>query len=122
MIETVLRILLPLYALLTIATLAAHRARMRRATGYDPVVIRPFRSRDTPHDFLVAVLFAAVLALLVDVLLYAISTRWLAAHLGIPALQNATPLRWVGIVAVTAGLYLSGRGSGTRVRAGAWAF
>lgn len=120
MIETLLRFLLPLYAVLTIAKLAAHRARIRKKSGHDPVVIRPFRKGGT-HEHLVSVLFVALLALLLDVLLNAVAPQWISGRLGIPALRHAAPVRWAGFVAVTGGLFLSSvavRNMGTSWRMG----
>lgn len=110
MLDTVLRILLPTYALLAIAVIAARRARLLKEIGYDPIVIRPLRQTEMPHDWLESILLVAVLALFADIVLNAVSPVWVSQQIAVPLLRHATAARWLGLGVVTGGLILSGAG------------
>jgi protein-S-isoprenylcysteine O-methyltransferase Ste14 len=102
-LDAVLRIILPLYGALAIAGLAAHRSRVSKQIGHDPLVIQPFSDSHQPHRHLERLLLVATVAALVDIALNALAPASVAASIGIPALQRAIPVRWLGLVMLTLG-------------------
>ena len=108
MLDTIFRIVLPLYGALAIAGIAAHRARIRKQTGHDPVVIDPLHRRDDLHRHLERVLLVVTFVSLTDIVLNAALPELVRDSLAIPVLRRAIPLRWLGLASMTAGLLLSG--------------
>jgi protein-S-isoprenylcysteine O-methyltransferase Ste14 len=104
-LDTILRIALPLLTGTFLAGLAIRRARLRAALGHDPVRLTPFRNLDTPHGFLEATLGAAMLVLIVDMLLFTWSPAAMAAF-AVPALRGSESVRWLGAAALLTGFVL----------------
>ena len=105
--DVVFRVFLPLYAACALVTILINRARVSRQIGHDPVVIRPFRG-DTPQRYLESVLMLGIAALCLDVVLNAVSPRFVEQYLAVGLLRRSPILGAVGFAAVTIGLLVCG--------------
>jgi protein-S-isoprenylcysteine O-methyltransferase Ste14 len=105
--DVVLRVILPLYAVVAVAAIVLNRARVSRQIGRDPVVIQPF-SGDTPQRYLESVLMLGIPALCVDVVLNAVSPPLVEQHLAVQLFRRSLLLGVFGFVLVTIGLALCG--------------
>ena len=101
-------VILPLYSLAAVLGLVAHRARVARAIGRDPVVVRPFADADAPFRFLETALALGAIALLLDVVLNAVLPHTMREHFAIPVLRRSRVVGWCGLTAVSAGVLVSG--------------
>ena len=104
----ILRVALPLYAAFALVALLAHRRRIARRIGRDPVVIQPFAGRDLPHRFLELVLLVGVITAFVDISLNAVFTDWVSSRLAVPVLRESALARGIGFGVAAVGLLLAG--------------
>ena len=103
----ILQLVLPLYSAWVIAALLAHRRRVAKQIGRNPVVIKPFTNRELPHRYLELVLLIGAVAAIADIGLNALAMDWVSAHLAIPLLRASEVPRWIGLLVLTSGLLLS---------------
>jgi protein-S-isoprenylcysteine O-methyltransferase Ste14 len=103
----ILQVVLPLYAAWVIAGLLAHRRRIAKQIGRNPVVIQPFADRELPHRYLELVLLVGAVAAIGDIVLNGAAADWVSAYLAIPVLRASEGVRWIGLVIMTAGLSLA---------------
>ena len=103
----ILQLVLPLYAVWVIAALLAHRRRIAKQIGRNPVVIQPFADRELPHRYLELVLLIGVVAAIGDIALNAVATDWVSESLGIPALRISDTPRLIGFLVMTVGLVVA---------------
>jgi protein-S-isoprenylcysteine O-methyltransferase Ste14 len=108
--DTVFRVVLPLYGLFVIAAIIAHRSRLLKQMGRDPIVLHPFHKTDTPHQYLESVLLVGAVALALDVVLNALWPHVMTQRLAIPAIRTSAWCGWLGLAIVTSGLFLSAAG------------
>ena len=105
--HVVFRVILPLCAACALAAILINRARVSRQIGRDPVVIRPFRG-DTPQRYLESVLMLGIPALLLDVILNAVSPELVEHHLAVRLLRWSSIFGHLGLALVTIGLLVCG--------------
>lgn len=105
--DIVFRVVLPLYAVCALVAIAVNRARVSRRIGRDPVVIRPFVA-DTPQRYLESMLMRGIPALLLDVILNAVSPRLVEQHFAVGLLRRSSILGALGFAAITVGLLVCG--------------
>ena len=108
--DVAFRLVLPLYCLAAVVGLVAHRARIYRKTGRDPIVMRPFAQTDAPQRYLESALTVGSSVLALDVLLNAVSPRLIHEYFAVSALRTSPYLGWCGLALVTAGLLVSSGG------------
>lgn len=106
--DVLFRVILPAYAAFVVAGIVTHRSRVRRKIGRDPIVIRFFRRGDTAYGYLEAALSLGSPALVLDIILNALSPELVREHLAVPTLRGSEFLGLVGLVFLTSGLVLSG--------------
>jgi protein-S-isoprenylcysteine O-methyltransferase Ste14 len=102
----ILRVALPLYLTYALVALLAHRRRIAKQIGRDPVVIRPLVGRELPHRYLELVLLVGAIAAIVDIGLNAVAMEWVSNRFAIPVLRESAMVRWIGFVVLSVGLVL----------------
>ena len=100
----VFQIVLPLYALLAMVTMALRRLAVRRRTGVDPLALRPLRSPTTATTYVDRVLALGTVALNADILANALAPQVVADSLAVPLLRQSEVFGAIGLAMLTGGL------------------
>lgn len=108
--DTAFRLILPVCFVFVVIGLVAHRARMLRWIGRDPIVIRPFQQTDAPDRYLESALAVGSSALVLDVLANAVSPPLVQEHLAISVLRTSARVGWFGLSLVLVGLLVASAG------------
>ena len=102
----VFQIVLPLYTLVAMSTMALRRLAVRRQTGVDPLALRPLRSAKTAATYVERTLVLGTIALNADVVANALAPQVVAESLAVPLLRQSEMLGWIGLAMLTGGLAL----------------
>lgn len=95
------------HAAVLVGALLAKRRLVSRQIGRNPVLVRPWRNRDTAHGYLELVLSLASGLFLCDVLLNVFIAGFVRRHLALPVLRSSGVTAWAGVALLTVGLAVS---------------
>jgi protein-S-isoprenylcysteine O-methyltransferase Ste14 len=102
----VFQIVLPLYTVVALSTMAMRRLAVRRQTGIDPLALRPLHRANTATRYVERTLVLGAIALNVDIIVNALMPQVAAESLAIPLLRESEILGWVGLAMLAGGLAL----------------
>ena len=102
----VFQIVLPVYTVVALSTMAMRRLAVRKQTGVDPLALRPLQGANTATRYVERALVLGAIALNVDILVNALTPQMVADSLAVPLLRESEVLGWIGLAMLASGLAL----------------